>query len=306
MITMAVGSFVILIVVALVGFGAFSKFVIPPRELAYTVNGKTFDMSYYVKTMRWLAYNGQAATPDAMQANIVDGELLQEAASGLGISATQSEALDPWRQNYRSTLGQGQEFDESKFQTWFKARVKGSGLSEQDVTYFLEQSVLVNKLKDYLGKDIPATAPQVHLLGIEVSDALAASDVQSKLAQGQDFGELAKTTSINADSSASGGDLGWSIKDLLPTDFAGTVFNMEPGAITPAINGKITSNDSGGFWIFKVVEKQDAREVDQATQDALKSKLANQWFDDQIAKSKIDNMVTNEKRAWALSQVPAQ
>ena len=81
---------------------------------------------------------------------------------------------------------------------------------------------------------------------------------------------------------------------------------LDPGATTPAINGRITSNDSGGFWIFKLVEKQDARDVDATMQNALKNKLATQWFDEQKTKSQIENMVTNEKRAWALEQAPAQ
>ncbi len=308
-ITLLVGSFVVLVVVALVGFGAYAKYVVPPRETAFKVNGKSFDMDHYVKVMRWLTVNGrdlQSATPDAMERNIVNPELLKEAAPDLGLTITPEESIERTRESYRSSLPEGEEFDEAKFQTFLSDRAKTYGLSLQELTPFLEQATLVNKLLDYLGKDLPANAPQVHLLGIEVSDALAANDVQTKLAGGQDFAEVAKTSSIHSSSGSNGGDLGWLAKDLLPADFADTVFSLEAGGLTQPISGKLSETDTGGFWIFKVAEKENERAVDEALLGALKNKLATQWFADQKAKSQIENMVTNEKRAWALEQVPAQ
>ncbi|MDO8491100.1 MAG: peptidylprolyl isomerase [Dehalococcoidia bacterium] len=308
-ITLAVGSFIILVVIALVGFGAYTKYVVPPRETAFKVNGTAFDMEYYVKVLRWLTFNGralQAATPDAMAQTIVEPELLRQAAPGLQISVTSDEALDVMREPYRSTLTQGEEFNESKFQDWYRLRLKDYGLSADDVGRFLEQTAIRNKLRDYLGKDLPAFATQVRLLGIEVSDVLTANDVQTKLAQGQDFAEVAKASSIDGTSGANGGELGWFVRDLLPPEIADTVFALQPGAVTQPISGRLNEFDTSGFWIFKVVEKQENREVDPAAQNALKNKLATQWFDEQKAKSQIENMVTNEKRAWALEQAPAQ
>lgn len=308
-ITLAVGSLVLLVVIVLVGFGVFARFVVPPRELAFRVNGNSFDMAYYVKTMRWVSYNGrflQIATPDAMARAIIEPELLRQAAPELGLGVTPDEALEQMRDSYRATLGQDQEFVENEFQDWYRDRARDYGLSVNDLTGFLEQVTLTNKLMDYLGRDLPSTAPQVHLLGIESTDALAAADVQSKLDEGQDFAALAQTDSIDTASAGNGGELGWFLRDLLPQEVADMVFNLEPGGVTQPISGRMSDSDPGGFWIFKMAEKQDDREVDEASQEALKSKLATEWLAEQRANSQVDNMVTNEKRAWALEQVPAQ
>ena len=73
-----------------------------------------------------------------------------------------------------------------------------------------------------------------HIL-IEESDADKVSEVQTKLAAGEDFGELAETYSDDFGSRTNGGVLGFTSGDVFPAAFEETLATLAPGEVSEPI-----------------------------------------------------------------------
>lgn len=85
---------------------------------------------------------------------------------------------------------------------------KYSGLSENDLRYFIESDILRTKLNDALSAAVPTTEEQIHGRHILVADQATAQQLADLLATGVDWDQLAAQYGTDS-SSNNGGDLGW-------------------------------------------------------------------------------------------------
>ncbi|WP_456718252.1 MULTISPECIES: peptidylprolyl isomerase [unclassified Bradyrhizobium] len=75
-------------------------------------------------------------------------------------------------------------------------------------------------------------ADEVHLRYIAASTEEAALAAGRRIASGEGFDVVAKAVSLDADSAARGGDLGWLQRRVLTEDFADVVRSLKPGEIS--------------------------------------------------------------------------
>jgi parvulin-like peptidyl-prolyl isomerase len=74
-------------------------------------------------------------------------------------------------------------------------------------------------------------------------------EAERRVLAGEEFGAVAREVSDDM-SKASGGDLGWVGREVLPAQFLGTVWATEPGEMTPVLRGQFA------FGILQVLEKR--------------------------------------------------
>jgi parvulin-like peptidyl-prolyl isomerase len=102
------------------------------------------------------------------------------------------------------------------------------------------------------------------------------SDIAAALEKGTDFGEVAKQYSEDSATKEKGGDMGWIARGML-TDLASEneLFSLDAGARSQQHNALTTTT-----W-FKVLEKSDARELDDAQKKTIKDNAYQYWLNQQ-------------------------
>ncbi|HID83113.1 MAG TPA: molecular chaperone SurA [Chromatiales bacterium] len=125
-------------------------------------------------------------------------------------------------------------------------------VSEQEVEDFLKQQDLGgNNQSAYRISHILITLPEAATPEQLQAAKNKAESVRKKAEEGADFARLAVAHS-DGQKALEGGDLGWREGNQLPTIFADTVLQMQPGQISKPIRSV------SGFHIVKLVDKKES------------------------------------------------
>ncbi len=139
---------------------------------------------------------------------------------------------------------------------------------------------------------------QVILLGSEEQ----ALQVKSKLEAGEGFATLAEEFSQLDVSKESGGELDWLSPGMMSPAFDEFVFNCEVGTLSEPIRDD-TVITTEGYWLLKVLDKDDNREISDEDRDLLKGMALNEWVSslwDDPENEIDDSYLDDEKKAWAI------
>jgi len=147
---------------------------------------------------------------------------------------------------------------------------------------------------------------QVHIQAILLGSEKEAQDVRARLENGEDFATLAQELSQHEATKENGGDFDWlSVEDVAPgSAFAAwaDIFELETGVISEPIPDD-TQVTTGGYWLIKVLDKEDNKQISDDDRNLLKANALNEWvlslwyyYEDEI-----DNYLTDEMREWAIA-----
>ncbi len=148
---------------------------------------------------------------------------------------------------------------------------------------------------------------QVHVQAILLGSEKEAQDVRVRLEDGEDFTTLAQELSHHEATRENGGDFDWlSPEDVTPgSAFAAwaDIFELETGAISEPIRDD-TEVTTGGYWLLKVLDKEDNKQISDDDRNLLKTKALDEWvfslWDD--PGNEVNNYLTDEMRAWAIEK----
>lgn len=143
---------------------------------------------------------------------------------------------------------------------------------------------------------------RVILLGSEKE----AQEVRAQLEAGEDFATLAKELSQHDTSKEKGGDLDVTSPDMMSSAFSKFVFDPKVELETlsqPIRDDKVTTK--GGYWLLKVVDKDDNRKIKDEDRELLKTEALNKWIEALLARpeNKVESYLDNEKKEWAIRRV---
>jgi len=140
---------------------------------------------------------------------------------------------------------------------------------------------------------------QVMLLGSEQE----AQAVITRLENGEDFATVAEELSQDSASKDKGGDLGWLAADEINPVYQDFALNSEPETLSQPIKDEAVTT-KGGYWLVKVLEKEDNRQIEESDRDMFKDKVLDEWvsslWDD--PENVIESYLDDEKKAWAIEQ----
>ena len=141
--------------------------------------------------------------------------------------------------------------------------------------------------------------------GILLGSEDEAQRVRARLEAGEDFATLAKELSQHEGSKENGGDLGLLTPGIVPA-FDEFVFDseVELGTISEIIRHD-TMETTGGYWLIKVLDKDDNRQIEDDDRSLLKAKALEEWvsslWDD--PENKVESYLDTEKQTYAIGKV---
>ena len=148
-------------------------------------------------------------------------------------------------------------------------------------------------------------ADDTHVLGILLGSEEQAKMVKARLDAGEDFAKLAGESSQLDIASQTGGDLGWVRPGMLSPALDDYIFKS---GVTPQTVSNPIRDDKqmtrGGYWLVKVLARDENRKIDDEDRQALKNKALIEWLQTLKAnpENKIENLLNEEKISWAVNK----
>lgn len=115
-----------------------------------------------------------------------------------------------------------------------------------------------------------------------------ANELRQRLLDGEDFATLAAEYSDDSGSAVNGGDLGWFGKGQMVAPFEEAAFSLAVGEISEPVKSDF------GYHLIEVLERDPARQKDQAQIDQERGQAFQTWLQEQLANEEIqraDNLV---------------
>lgn len=141
-----------------------------------------------------------------------------------------------------------------------------------------------------------------HIRGILAGSMEKANEIKTSLEQGEDFAELAETLSEHQRSAEYGGDLDWISKDFGDKVLAELAFTLEPGTVSEPTFDETVPTD-GAYWLVKVIEKEEEREIEPEVRDTINNEAFFNWLEQKEQESTIEYLLTEEQKTWAIEKV---
>jgi parvulin-like peptidyl-prolyl isomerase len=142
-----------------------------------------------------------------------------------------------------------------------------------------------------------------HVRGILTGSRHDAESIRDKILAGDDFATLVKTYSQDSASAANGGDLGWTGEGGMSNRLVmGLAMPLETGDVSQP-GADSTVQTKGGFWLVKVLNKDENRELDDNTRQTLKNGLLDNWITEKMKNDSVETLLTEDQKTWALNLV---
>jgi parvulin-like peptidyl-prolyl isomerase len=139
-----------------------------------------------------------------------------------------------------------------------------------------------------------------HIRGILLGSESEANEVKTKIKAGTDFAELAKEKSQHPESKTAGGDLGWKQK-VQATDVIGKAAVDLPVKVLSDPIVDSAAKTKGGYWLVKILEKNDNKEIEKSARDRLKGVAFDEWVQEVRKTSTIETYLDDNQKSWAVN-----
>jgi hypothetical protein len=296
-------------VVVLVAIGAtagiyyYSTEVAPFQGPIIKVNDTTITIDYFLRRVK---YGGlEEDLLGAMQA-LVEEEVIRQRGPAIVGEVTEADIDAILRESAR---GENESISDVEYDNWYRAQLNESQLKEEEFRQMVGTFVTAGRLQEFLAERTPTVAEQIHLHWIVMDDYEDALKVSNKIIEeGADFGEMARTYSIDETAAENSGDIGWFPELGLP-DQIQWVFNLEVGvASEPVTFGPETST----FGIYLVSEYSPAREMDEDMRAIVQASALIVWVNETLGNQEVTfhgrdgeakNHYGSETEAWLRYQL---
>ncbi len=294
--SVGVGVFLLAVIFGVVVFGYYWEFFRPPRVWAGSVNNVEFTMSDLIQRIRVLQgvnrYDGGrvdlSTVPFENLQNLIDVEILRQAAPALGIAPKNIDVENQLRRRFQPQAPEGQEVDpgqlDQEFRNNYRTFLTATGLSDSEYRVIVEEELTESGLLFLMWEGIESPQQQVEVswirLPIDPSQTgmgmLLPEQVTQRL-EVEQFDTVAREVSLSEGNADPSGYVGWVPKGTFPEldplifgdEELGTVA-LEPGEVgRPLYTGH-------GIYIIKKLAGPEEREIS----DFMSVKLAEQRAED--------------------------
>jgi peptidyl-prolyl cis-trans isomerase D len=160
--------------------------------------------------------------------------------------------------------------------------------TEADLRERFRSYLLMQKLSEKMGADVPTTQEQVWARHILVKEETQAKDVLKRLEQGEDWSAIAAEVSQDTGNKDKGGDLGWFGKGAMVAEFEQSAFSLKVGEISQPVK------TSFGYHIIQVLGHEE-RPLSAAELNTAKQNKFNEWLTTATAAEDIQRFEDNWK-----------
>ncbi|MFH1775095.1 MAG: peptidylprolyl isomerase [Chloroflexota bacterium] len=141
---------------------------------------------------------------------------------------------------------------------------------------------------------------EVHLQVILSGSLKAAQEVRARLEAGEEFAAQAQEFSQHEASKENGGDLGWVTKGTVTTVLEEFAFSAELDELSGPLRDD-TAITEGGYWLIKVIDIDEDRDIGDDDRDLLKSDALDNWIEALWADpaNVVESYLDDVGRVWA-------
>jgi len=142
-----------------------------------------------------------------------------------------------------------------------------------------------------------------HARGILLGSKHEAEEIRARIEAGEDFSALAREYSQDSASKEQGGDLGWTRQERIISAVATALaFQLEPNVLSQP-SADDTVQTKGGYWLVKVLDRDDSRVLDAEARGTIKLQLFEDWANEHKQKDSVETYLTDKQKSWAVTQV---
>ena len=314
---------ILLLVIAGLSIAALSiKFVFPHRELIIQVDDVAYTRGDLVKLLQARqkqfelvggSFKSGREIFEALQ-TLIETEMIAKVAPDHGVTVSDEEIDEELRRMFMPR-GDNGESDRAQREREFEDRY-GSFLNEiqLDEKRFraeIKKQILRERFKQYIGKDIPDTAPQVRVHRIVLNPRDQLDLIREKFDDMLDgstdpeiireiFKRMVREFSRDdRELIRQGGDLGWAPEGVFK-HYDDLIFSLEIGQLSEQFPN---FDDPEELFFFLVSEKDEAMKIDTINLEKLKTKKLQEWLNGERANHEVYASLDSDIYAWMLDQL---
>ena len=270
-----IGGIAVLAVVAgIIAVGLYVTQYRAPRSHVLTVSGRDYDAAavarrgtYYALFESGFRVSGFDGIAPRAAGLLIDEQVLRERAPATVGGLTEQELEQELAESF--LLGAPEQREQ--FEAMLDSIVGNAGVSRAEYVDIFAAQVFTDRLGEGFREEIGDSALQLQLSRIRLTTREGAEEARALLLAGGDFAELASERSVDAESRATGGELGWFTIELLDEAAAAAVLELHAGELSAVV-------PSGLFFdVYLVVEREGERELDEAQIAELVGRRVNAW-----------------------------
>ena len=315
-----VGSTFILIILVVVAVGYYKEFYQPPRVMAGEIRGVKFTMGDLVQRIRVLqgigrydsgGYVDLSKVPFQILQEMMNAEILRQAAPGLGITITREDIDKYVKDQFAPKTPEGQETDpgqlESEFQNNYKIFLTATGLSDAEYRVIAEEQLLAAQLFFGLGANIEESQEQVEIEWISLNPEGGVQPVEvKKRLETENFADVALELGTPGGFADQEGYVGWVPKGAFP-DLDAQLFGDDktPALAVGALGEPVYARE--GTRIVRKKAGPEVRELADRMRFQLNNEIVKKWQSDQLSRGSDDGWLkmnfNSDRYAWVTDQV---
>jgi parvulin-like peptidyl-prolyl isomerase len=288
-----------IIILAVAGVVLYNIYVAPFRKPVVTIDNNVVRMGYFLNRARMVG------DPSSTLQQLVYEEVTKLGSKELGITISESEIDQVLQEAAAAAVSENStQLDvttRAGFDAWYKQQLKDTGLSNAQYRDVVRTNVIADRIRAVIASNVADKGEQVHLHVIVLNKSADALAAKARLDKGEDFAAVAKAVSVDTQTRAVGGDLGWIPKNLLPYD--DTVFKLNAGQVSDPAMSNPNDASTTKYLLFKVSEKDPERAIDAGTKQQIVLNLFNYWLQDQESKHTITYNLTTDDQSWVQYQL---
>ena len=164
-------------------------------------------------------------------------------------------------------------------------------------------------LREHLGQRVERVQPQVHLYSIEippVDDPLRlAEEIRTGYVRGAPFDELVKRDDLAQTSEAvrKGGEIGWVPRRILPDIDVLLFDDLEEKKLSDPIPSFNAQEGTTTYTVYLISEKTEAREVEDNHYEILKTRVLQDWINEERKNNNVDTRFDSNRYEWVITQL---
>jgi hypothetical protein len=275
-------SSIVLVVALIAGIAYYLIAVMPMQRPILTVGTEDVSTGYFLKRVVANPGSDVSSAIQGMEAELV----IKQQAASYGVTAVTAGDIDTYMRT--QARGVNSTISDADFNKWFKTQLANTGLSSAEFREVMSREVQRQRLTDILAQGMPSTAPQVHFWAMVFNSNTAALTAKAKVDGGTDFATVANTLGQQTN----GGDQGWAVTAMLPTEISSVIAKLDIGKVSdPVAYTQSSSSASGGkvtsYLLIKITEKDDARPLADDQISMAKSQVLYNWLTKEIAATTI-------------------
>jgi parvulin-like peptidyl-prolyl isomerase len=243
-------SVILIVVIAAASIGGWSYYnfqVKPYNQLAIRVNDVTFDLRYYINVLE--IFYGKVPVSSLTEYSEYGKQEIEAFAGYVENQIIQNEIIR------QGSLALGVEIEESVIKD--KLKESDMPVTDEHIDLLMVQELVETK--------VPSAQPQAHVQAMLLESEDVAREAIARLRASDSFEQVAGSLSKIPGSKIVNGDLGWVAAreaDLTvgSTKFGDIIFGTNTGISSdPVYDDTVTK--AFGYWVIKVVEKNEATDT---------------------------------------------